>query len=118
MDSEKSDADQERATTFLLAEDALVHGVELAAAGRLSRDSLEKLLQLALAVELDIARVSPLNDRGTQPLWRHVNYTGVEQPAAGVTALLAQYIESARKKLEMEREKQATKARAREYLSS
>ena len=109
MDSEKSDADQERATTFLLAEDALVHGVELAAAGRLSRDSLEKLLQLALAAELDIARVSPLNDRGTQPLWRHLNYTGAEQPAAGVAALLAQYIESARKKLEMERDVQATK---------
>ena len=102
VDGEKSDAEQERATTFLLAEDALVHGVQLAVAGRLSGASLKKLLQLALAVELDIARASPLNDRGAQPLWRHLNYTGAEQPAAQVSSLLAQYIESARKKLEAE----------------
>ena len=59
-----------------MAEDALVNGVKLAACGRLSDDALEKLLQLALACELDIARASPVNDRAAQPVWANLNYVG------------------------------------------
>ena len=61
---------------LLLAEDALVNGVKLAARGMLFDKTLEKLLQLALACELDIARASPVNDRAAQPVWAHLNYEG------------------------------------------
>lgn len=38
VDSEKSDEEQALATTLLLLEDALVHGVQLTAKGRMSKD--------------------------------------------------------------------------------
>ena len=95
MDSERSDAEQELATTLLLAEDSLVNGVLLAATSpaRLSVEALEELLQLALACDLDILRASLLNDRGAQPVWKCLSYAGSEEPAARVAALLAQYVE-------------------------
>ena len=68
VDSERSDAEQAQATTLLLMEDALVNGVLLAYNAKLSVEALEKLLQLALACDLDIQRASLINDRGAQPL--------------------------------------------------
>ena len=98
VDGEKTEADQERATVLLLAEDALVHGVGLAAAGRLSLEALEYMLGLAIVCELDIARASPLNERGAQPLQRHLEYAGDVEPAATLAAKLKEYIEWANTK--------------------
>ena len=103
VDSERSDAEQERAMTLMLAEDALVHGVQLTAESLLSVGALEKLLQLALACEIDIARASTVNDRCTQPVWKYLNAETNQKPASDVAALLAQYIEAAKKKLDLER---------------
>ena len=98
VDSERSDAEQELATILLLTEDSLVNGVLLAFNAKLSVEALEKLLQLALACDLDIRRASLINDRGAQPVWKCLSYVGSEEPAASVAGLLAQYVESAKKK--------------------
>ena len=85
-----------------------MHGVRLAASAEsvLSIESLEKLLQLALACEIDIARASTVNARGEQPVWRYLNDKSKSSakpgPASDVAAMLAKYIESAKKKLEKE----------------
>ena len=102
VDSARSEAEQERAMTFMLVEDALVRGVQLAAETILNIDSLEKLLQLALACEVDIARASTVNARGEQPVWKYLNDKSSAKPASDVASLLAQYIDVAKKKLEKE----------------
>ena len=65
----------------------------------LSTDSLEKLLQLALACEMGIARASTVNARGEQPVWKYLNDKSSEKPGSDVAAMLAKYIDSAKKKL-------------------
>ena len=104
VDSERSNAEQDRAMTLMLAEDALVHGVQLTAESLLGVGALEKLLQLAVTCEIDIARASTVNERGTQPVWKYLNAATNEKPGSEVAVLLAQYIESAKNKLDRERQ--------------
>ena len=92
VDGEKSDAEQERAATLLLAEDALVRGAELAAAGRLATGALRKLLELAATCKIAVAGASPLNDRAARPLRALLDHGGEEAPAKAVAALLLEHV--------------------------
>ena len=63
VDDKKSDEEQKRASTLVLLEDSLVHGVRLAAAEHESLETsvLVSLLELAAACEIDIARARTAN---------------------------------------------------------